>query len=107
MIINCSVAVRITDVFKIPSTWWYLLHVKLVRSHLPVLVDQGQSCLPRPPSWEHVTMPKDIFDLSPLGVRGVTGMWWVEAKEAAKHTPCTGQPTQQRIILPHVSVVLR
>lgn len=74
---------------------------------VPVLVDQGQSCPLRPPSWGHVTRPKDIFDLSDLGVRGITEMWWVEAKEAAKRTAMHRTAHSTKDYTAHVSVVLR
>lgn len=63
----------------------YMLHCYIHLS-VPVVVDQGQYCPPQPPSWGHLTVPKDIFYLSYLGTRGIPGRWWVQATEPDKHT---------------------
>ena len=44
------------------------------------------------------------FQLSQLGGEGANGIKWVEAREAAKHPTCTGQPpTTKNEPAPNVS----
>ena len=76
---------RITDVFWVPSTWWYLLSVKLLHSciYIPVVLNQGQFC--------PLLLPRDTgqcLETFLIVTFGSGGSYWhleVEAKDAAKY----------------------
>lgn len=51
-------------------------------------------------------MSGDFF-VCHTGPRGAPGIQWVEAKDAAKHPTMHREATQQRIIVPQMSMVLR